>query len=149
MLLILGLTLILSLLETTVEKIVLKIIFFINKKDRNLQVIVYKNMESHKRRNEKTTIMYSIALAFLIFSGTGFNLQVSTISSILSSAIAADIKVMIPLTLKDVYLDEAGLRSYMVDYMKRNPDQIQDFTFVTERIRQYPDFNDAKLSPLS
>lgn len=93
--------------------------------------------------------MYSIALAFLIFSGTGFNLQVSTISSILSSAIAADIKVMIPLTLQDVYLDEAGLRSYMVDYMKRNPDQIQDFTFVTERIRQYPDFNDAKLSPLS
>lgn len=31
-------------------------------------------MESHKRRNEKTTIMYSIALAFLIFAGTGFNL---------------------------------------------------------------------------
>lgn len=36
MLLILGLTLILSLLETTVEKLVLKFIFFCNKKDRNL-----------------------------------------------------------------------------------------------------------------
>ena len=99
MLLILGLTLILSLIEVPLENLILKAIFLCNKRDRNLKTIVFKNMDAHRRRNEKTTIMYSIALAFLIFTGTGFNLQTESIASILASTIAADIKVMIPLEL--------------------------------------------------
>jgi predicted cation transporter len=105
MLLILGLTLILSLIEVPLENLILNTIFFFNRRDRNLKKIVFKNMDAHRRRNEKTTIMYSIALAFLIFTGTGFNLQTESIAQILASTIAADIKVMIPLELSNYLIN--------------------------------------------
>ena len=51
-------------------------------------------MEGHRRRNNKTALMYSIALAFLIFAGAGFNLQSETITDMLRMGLASDIKVM-------------------------------------------------------
>jgi hypothetical protein len=43
-------------------------------KDKALKFIIEKNMLAHKKRNNQTTLMFCIALAFVIFSGTGFEL---------------------------------------------------------------------------
>ena len=44
------------------------------RKDKNLKPVIMKNLQSHKRRNIKTAIMFSICLSFLIFAGSTFNL---------------------------------------------------------------------------
>lgn len=61
-------------------------------------------MEGHARRNSKTALMYSIALAFLIFSGTGFNLQNETITDFLMQSLGSDIKLYSP--DQNVFLNE-------------------------------------------
>jgi hypothetical protein len=42
------------------------------RKDKILYHIVLKNLDSHRSRNKKTALMFSIALAFLIFAGGTF-----------------------------------------------------------------------------
>ena len=71
---IIGFVLLISLIEVPFEKFILNIMLCIYRKDRNLKTIILKNMQGHYNRNWKTTLMYTIALAFLIFSGTGFTL---------------------------------------------------------------------------
>lgn len=74
-LMILGFTLLLNMFQTKFEHFWLHICLWIFKRDQHLKIVVLKNMEGHRRRNSKTALMYTIALAFLIFAGTGFNLQ--------------------------------------------------------------------------
>ena len=71
---IIGFVLLISLIEVPFEKLILNLMLCIYRKDRNLKTIILKNMQGHYNRNWKTTLMYTIALAFLIFSGTGFTL---------------------------------------------------------------------------
>jgi hypothetical protein len=47
-------------------------------------------MDGHRRRNSKTALMYTIALAFLIFAGAGFKLQSQTVQDFLKSQIGTD-----------------------------------------------------------
>lgn len=99
-------------------------------------MIIQKNMEGHRKRNEKTTVMYSIALAFLIFSGTGFKLQTVTIGDVLSSSIAADLKVVA--AQGDPPLNEAGLKEFMISYNEKFPGNIGGYTFVTPPLNRLP-----------
>ncbi len=69
-----GITLLGNLFQNIVEKILINLILIFIKKDRKFKFVIYKNMESHRKRNKKTAIMYTLALTFLIFAGTGFNL---------------------------------------------------------------------------
>lgn len=59
--------------------------------DRNLEKVVRKNFESHESRNTKTAMMFTIALAFLIFAGSTFKLISHLISSELESILGSDI----------------------------------------------------------
>ena len=42
--------------------------------DRRIHKIVSKNMEAHRRRNSKTSVMFTLALSYLIFSASSFML---------------------------------------------------------------------------
>ena len=61
--------------------------------DRVLHHIVSKNMDSHRRRNSNTSIMFTLAIGFLIFSASSFMLLSTLITKTFESVIGADIKV--------------------------------------------------------
>ena len=50
----------------------MNLIFYIAKCDISLKNIVSKNMKNHSNRNDKTALMFSIAISFLLFAGSGF-----------------------------------------------------------------------------
>lgn len=78
-------------------------------------------MQGHNRRNSKTTLMYTIALAFLIFAGAGyaedwakilifrFALQSLVIQDFLKLILGSEMTVFVPPTDK-FGLDESGIR---------------------------------------
>ena len=47
------------------------IIIFIFRKDRPLKSVIIKNMSAHRSRNTKTSLMFSLAISFILFSATG------------------------------------------------------------------------------
>ena len=83
-------------------------------KARHLESVIVKNMAGHRRRNSKTALMYTVALSFLIFAGTGFNLQSKSIEDNMKSSLGSDIKVIL---IKDLTgLNEAPMREFLLQY---------------------------------
>lgn len=78
-LMILGFTLLLNLTQPLIERVFVSFFLCFFPKQRHLRPLILKNMDGHRRRNGKTAIMYTVALSFLIFAGTGFNLQSKSI----------------------------------------------------------------------
>jgi hypothetical protein len=44
------------------------------RKDRKLKSVISKNLDGHRKRNSKTSIMFTLALSFLIFAASSFTL---------------------------------------------------------------------------
>jgi hypothetical protein len=61
--------------------------------DRNLYQVVKKNFESHEGRNTKTAMMFTVALSFLIFAGSTFNLIGNMVTSQLVGVLGADVYI--------------------------------------------------------
>ena len=57
---------------------------------RNLHLIVVKNLEGHKRRDQQVSIMFIIALGFIIFAGCSLNLIVDFVVQFAKGLIAGD-----------------------------------------------------------
>ena len=70
----LGLSFICFLLFSYGQKFFIWLFTSCYRKDKKLRPLVYKNLNSHNKRNSKTSMMFTIALAFLIFGGTSFGL---------------------------------------------------------------------------
>jgi hypothetical protein len=64
------------------------------RRDRRLQPVISKNLDGHRKRNSKTSIMFTLAISFLIFSASSF--------SLLSGVIEGEI---ITLFGSDLYID--------------------------------------------
>ncbi|CAD8045647.1 unnamed protein product [Paramecium sonneborni] len=135
---IIGFTLLANILEEPFEKAILKLILCIFKKDRNLEKIIFKNLEAHYSRNWKTTLMYTIALAFLIFAGAGFALQTSVITDVLQSFLGADISIQ-ALQSDKRGLDEYNLRMFLNKTMNEDPTFLYDYSFTTLMLSQIPE----------
>ncbi|CAD8134904.1 unnamed protein product [Paramecium octaurelia] len=135
---IIGFTLLANLFEEPLEKGLLKLILCIFKKDKNLEKIIFKNLEAHYSRNWKTTLMYTIALAFLIFAGAGFALQTSVITDVLQSFLGADISVQ-ALQSDKRGLDEYNIRLFLNKTIKEDPSLIYDYSFTSLMLSQIPE----------
>jgi len=85
LMMILGLTFITILLLPKFMEIWVSVFIFFNRKDTKLKQILLKNLKSHKKRNIKTAIMFSICLSFLIFAGSSFALIGNLIESTLET----------------------------------------------------------------
>ncbi|EGR28776.1 permease family protein, putative [Ichthyophthirius multifiliis] len=144
---IIGFTLLLNLSQKYVERVFVKLFLCIFRKEKHLEIVIVKNMNGHRRRNSKTAIMYTIALAFLIFTGAGFSLQSKQIQDNLKSSLGTDFKVQ--LINDKTGLDERGMREYMEEYIKRNPTHINGYSFITFSMKEFPKFKNSKLSSLS
>lgn len=66
-----GMTMLVGLVRGLVEKGVREIVMFVCWRDRGLKGLVANRMEAHKERNTKTGLMFSLAVAFIIFAGSG------------------------------------------------------------------------------
>lgn len=67
---ILGLTFIALLILPFLQALILIIITkCLCRRDKKLHTLVVKNLKSHERRNIKTSLMFSVALSFIIFAG--------------------------------------------------------------------------------
>ena len=120
MLMMLGFTLLINLLQPVFEKLFLSAmlnLFALLKiyKDKALHFIILKNMLSHCKRNNQTTLIFSIALAFVIYNGTGFALQSLVLADTLKYQTGSDISLSIK---DDNGLPESQLRVFLETYRK-------------------------------
>jgi hypothetical protein len=63
-------------LSNILEKVVIYILLFWEK--RAIRSLVLKNFVAHKLRNQKTTLMYAVCLAFIVFSSVSWEIQLRT-----------------------------------------------------------------------
>jgi heme/copper-type cytochrome/quinol oxidase subunit 4 len=61
--------------------------------DRRFISLVLKNLAAHRNRNQKTVLMFTIAVTFVVFVGSIFFLQGASIESNIRVAFGADIVV--------------------------------------------------------
>jgi hypothetical protein len=102
---ILGLAFVSILLLPYVQTMFLKLFLVCMRKDKNLERVVAKNLESHANRNTKTAMMFTIALSFLIFAGSTFQLIGNLVVSQLEGVLGADIYVTSQFSPKN-FIDE-------------------------------------------
>ena len=70
---IIGMILIGSMLVPYLEQIIISMLIFARKvRDAPLKPIIKKNLEAHASRNHKSSLMFMIAVTFLIFCGSSF-----------------------------------------------------------------------------
>ena len=89
--------------------------------------VIFKNMKSHQSRNAKTTLMYTLCIGFLIFSGTGFNLQAKMIQDLVKKTLGSDLVIF---STSSNGLDEYRIRKFLNNY-KNQESFVKDFTFLT------------------
>ena len=75
-LIVIGLAFIATLVFSRFEKLILWCgMHSCCRRDKRMYHVVIKNMEAHRKRNLKTSTMFTLALSFLIFSASTFNLM--------------------------------------------------------------------------
>jgi ABC-type lipoprotein release transport system permease subunit len=111
----LGLIILTQLLVPYLQKIILKIIIFISYIDRNLYLIVLKNLEGHKKRNRQVSIMFMVALGFVIFSGCTLNLIVDFAETLSKGLIGGDFSIYISGSNDiNITLNEIEMNKYLI-----------------------------------
>lgn len=109
-LVILGMTFICMLAFEYVERLMLWCsINTCCRRDKRLHHVIKKNMEAHRRRNSKTSIMFTLAISYLIFSASSFKLLSSLIIKTAESLIGADIQAQ---NLKG-FLNEGPIANFL------------------------------------
>ena len=147
-LMILGFTILASLLQGMFEYLLVKLFILIAKRDKALESVVLKNMSSHKKRNTKTTLMFCIAISFLIFAGAGLKLQTKGIENSMRMSVGADLTVNLSPGEK-TGLKEYELRNFLENYKKSNPGNLGSYSFGSFSLSDLPYISESDLSPLS
>ncbi len=126
---ILGLVFMLQLIVPYLQLGILNIILCFAWKDRNVYFVVKKNLEGHSTRNQKTSIMFMIALSFVIFAGSTLELVANFIVDISKSIFGGDIWVHN--WGKDNTLEEIKLKNYFTNLNNKFPGIIKNYTFLS------------------
>jgi hypothetical protein len=130
--LVIGMTFICTLLFNLLEKSMLWLTLnTCCRRDKKLHELISKNMYGHQKRNNKTSIMFTLAISFMVFSSTAFSIITEMTEKLTYSLIGADIYV----DTGGEYLDEDYLSSYLDSMM--SPEQgspVLDYAYVSDRI---------------
>ena len=94
------------------------------KKDKRLMRVIETNMNGHRRRNSKTSIMFTLAISFLIFSASSFELILSLIEKSVLQLIGAD---MVAVSFLD-YVPEIPIANFLDTQISNG--QVLDYSFV-------------------
>ena len=128
----LGLIILTQLLVPYLQKLILKIIMIFSCKDRKLHLIVLKNLEGHKRRDQQVSIMFMVALGFVIFSGCTLNLVVDFAETLSKGLIGGDFSVYVTNSNNiNITLNEVAIINYLDNIKKSYPDLIENYAFIS------------------
>lgn len=103
--------------------------------DKKLTQIVCKNLAGHRRRNQKTALMFTLCVGYLIFAATMFSMQTRSLKQQIEWFYGADVVVTAPSF--SLPLPETKLRDFMTTVLvnETNPISVyrivDDYTFVT------------------
>lgn len=90
-LIVVGLTFLCTLFFSLLERAMLWVVLHTCcRRDIKMHQVILKNMEAHSKRNTKTSIMFTLSIAFLIFSASSFELMATVISKLAEQRIGAD-----------------------------------------------------------
>ena len=136
LLMILGLTFLTILIFPYLERLFVNLFLWspCGRKDKKLKDVIMKNLQSHKRRNLKTAIMFSICLSFLIFAGSTFNLIGHLIISQLETSVGADLYgVTIDTVSLKSMLDDRPISAFLQDQKDEFGD-VESWTFASHNL---------------
>uniref|UniRef100_A0A0G4HS92 ABC3 transporter permease C-terminal domain-containing protein n=1 Tax=Chromera velia CCMP2878 TaxID=1169474 RepID=A0A0G4HS92_9ALVE len=108
--LLLGLVLLAQVAQPFLQQALLWVLMPWKTPDSNLRPLVGKSLEGHRERNRKTALMFTIALAFLIFAGAMFVLQGNALVANVKLFMGADVVVTASRWTRP--LPEATLKAY-------------------------------------
>ena len=142
----LGLIILSQLVVPILQNIILKIIMFISFKDKKFYLIILKNLDGHKRRNRQVSIMFIIALGFIIFAGCSLNLIVDFVEQFSKGLIAGDFSVYIlNKNNPNVTLDEISINNYLQNITNNYPDLIKNYSFYSWNLNDLLSVNNFSL----
>lgn len=125
----LGLVILIQLFIPALQRLVLRVLIFIAYKDRNIHFLVKKNLEGHQSRNKKVSIMFMMALGFIIFAGCTLNLTVDFVKTLAMSMMGGD-AVFWVLVGTDT-LNENVLKNYLETTAVKFPDVLHNYSFIS------------------
>lgn len=146
-----GLCVINQSIQPVLERLILRIMLIYG--HRHLRPVVVKNLSGHRARNAKTAQMFTICLAFIVFSGVMFALQANSLLDNLKLALGSDINVQVlPNDLAN-RLNEVELTGLLSNAQAKtlagDPHSIVlDYTFVTFPLNNLPGVRAVQFSAL-
>jgi len=81
------------------------------RRDKRIHSVINKNMDSHRNRNQKTSIMFTMTLSFLIFSASSFQMMANLILQTVESSVGAD--VFAQASSMSALLNEGGISGFL------------------------------------
>ena len=91
---IIGMTFLCSIIYSYGERLFLWIILHTCcRRDKRLHSLILTTMDGHQIRNQKTSIIYTLSIAFLLFACSYFILLATLIDKAISKSFGADINV--------------------------------------------------------
>lgn len=143
----LGLTIMANLLQPLCEKLILNICHFFMCKNRSLRVVIEKNLMSHAPRNIKTSLMITISVTFIIFSGGGIRMNAIGIVNQLISTQGGDLVLS---RTSSVYgFNQPEISQFLDEYKERFPGRIKNYCWSTKSLVGFPYVRKSSLTPLS
>lgn len=125
---IIGLTFMCSLIFNYGERLILWILMTTCcRRDKRLYSIISKQMNAHQVRNNKTSIMLTLSVAFLFFSASSFELISTLVQKSFDKIIGADMFINAVFGV----LDEGPLANYLTEQQTTGDRPVEDFVFVS------------------
>jgi hypothetical protein len=106
--------------------------------------IVTKNLAAHQHRNQKTALMFTLCLSYVIFAAMMFQLQGNNFSQTLEWSIGADL--VITSTAFKTPLPEVPLINL---FSKNYSSVITGYTFTTFPLSSFPPVRNTRIFPVS
>lgn len=113
MIMILGMSYLVILILPSLQKLMLGLFLCCCRRDRKLKQIILKNFESHRSRNLKTALMFSVALSFVVFASASFHLIGKMIISTLEASLGSDLFAMSTDTSLTNMIDEGAISTFL------------------------------------
>jgi len=142
---ILGETLLGQVINNILEKVCVSLIIWGSNK--KLKIVVKKNLESHFSRNSKTSVMFSLCLAYIIFAAALFTLMGGSLSRQIEWSTGADISITAN-SLSDP-LPEKQIRNIIENNLLLDEDLIEEYTFVTYPLSHFNSIVNTYMCPVS
>lgn len=110
LMLVVGMVFLCTLLFTYLERLLLWVgINTICRCDKRLHKVISKNMEGHSKRNFSTSIMFTLATAFLILSSSSFKVIAEVVNDLGMQLVGADVAAYSPNSL----MNEGPMRTFL------------------------------------